>query len=80
MADKSDLENNISEADKKIPDTSELVKKTDYNSKIAEEESKIPSISGLATNSALTVVENKIPEISNFVRKRLWHKDIRYWK
>ena len=70
-ADKSDLENKISEADKKIPDTSELVKKTDYNSKIVEVESKTPSISGLATNSALTTVENKIPEISNFVRKRL---------
>ena len=49
--DKSDLE-------KKIPDTSELVKKTFYNAKITEIENKIPSIGGLATNDALTTVEN----------------------
>ena len=30
--------------------------------------SKIPSISGLVTNSTLTVVENKIPDISNLVK------------
>ena len=28
-------------------------------------EGKIPSISGLATNAALTAVENKIPNISS---------------
>ena len=28
-------------------------------------EGKIPSISGLATKSALTGVENKIPDVSN---------------
>ena len=37
-----------------------LLKKTDYNAKITEIERKIPSISGLATNVALTAVENKI--------------------
>ena len=34
---------------KKIPDISELVKKTDYNAKIIEIEDKISSISCLAT-------------------------------
>ena len=29
----------------------------------------MPSISGLATNSALTAVENKIPNVSNFATK-----------
>ena len=29
----------------------------------------MPSISGLATNSALTTVENKIPNVSNLVKK-----------
>ena len=57
--DGSNFENKISKIDKKIPDVSDLVKKTDFNSKINEVESKIPSISGLATNSALTVVEKK---------------------
>ena len=36
-----------------------LVKKLDYNVKVTEIENKIPTISGLATNAALTVVENK---------------------
>ena len=67
--DKSDLERKISEADKKIPDTSGLVKKTDYNAKIPEIEGKIASISGLATTTALTVVENKTPGVSNLVKK-----------
>ena len=31
--------------------------------------SEIPSINGLATNSALTTVENKIPDVSSLVKK-----------
>ena len=54
--DKSDLEKKISDADKKIPDTSELAKKN-LNTKIAEIEGKIPSITGLTTSTALTDVE-----------------------
>ena len=61
-ADKSDLE-------KEIPDTSGRNKKTDYNTKITEIENKIPSISGLATNSALATVEDKIPNIICLVKK-----------
>ena len=29
----------------------------------------MPSISGLATNSALTAAENKIPDVSGLVKK-----------
>ena len=50
--------------DKKIRDTSELAKKADLNAKITEIEGKIPSITGLITNSVLTAVENKIPDVS----------------
>ena len=32
-------------------------------------ENIVPSINGLATNSALTAVENKIPNVSDFVTK-----------
>ena len=46
----------------------DLLKK-DYNAKISETERKISSISGLATNSALTAVENKMPNVSNLVKK-----------
>ena len=48
-SDKSDLEKKFSDTDKKIPDTSGLIKNKDYNAKIIEIESKIPSVSGLAT-------------------------------
>ena len=61
-ADKSDLE-------KKITDASGLVKETDYNNKTIEIKNKIPNISGLASNSALTAVEDKISNVSNLVKK-----------
>ena len=67
--DKSDLKKKISDADKKISDTSGLVKKSDYNAKISEIESKILSISGLATTSALTAVKNKVPDVNSLVKK-----------
>ena len=67
--DRSDLEKKISDADKKVCDTTELAKKADLNVKITEIENKIPSITGLATNSALTVVGNKIPDVSGLVKK-----------
>ena len=46
----------------------ELLKK-DLNVKVSEIEGEIPSITGLATNSALTAVENKIPDVSSLVEK-----------
>ena len=46
-----------------------MVKKTDSNAKVTEIEGKISSITGLATNSALTDVENKIPDVSSLVKK-----------
>ena len=39
------------------------------NAKVSEIESKIPNITGLATNSALTAVENKIRDVSNLVKE-----------
>ena len=44
---------------------------TDYNAKITEIEGKIPIIDGLATTSGLTTVENKIPNVSNLVKKEI---------
>ena len=43
--------------------------KADYSAKVSEIEAKMPSISCLAADSALTAVENKIPDTSNLVRK-----------
>ena len=52
-------------------ETNKLVKKTDYNAKIQDIEDKIPSITGLATTTAtaLIAVENKIPDVSNRLKK-----------
>ena len=58
---KTKYDTDKSELEKKIPDTSELVEKLDFNAaKVTEIENKMPSISGLATNAALTAVEHKI--------------------
>ena len=57
--------------EQKIPDSSKFVEKTDYNAKITWIEGKIPSINGIATNSALTAVENKIPDLSNLDKKQI---------
>ena len=46
-----------------------MVKKTDFNAKITEADGKIPSITRLARSSALTAVENKIPDVNNLVKK-----------
>ena len=67
--DGSDLEKKISDIDKKITNVSDLVKKNCFNTKVTEIEGKILSISGLATNSALTAVGNKIPDVSSLVQK-----------
>ena len=58
---KTKYDTDKSELEKKIPDTSELVKKLDFNAaKVTEIENKMPSISGLAINTALTAVEHEI--------------------
>ena len=52
----------IKQLENKVPDTNGLVKKTDYNTKITEIEGEIPNVSNFAAKTALTTVENKIPE------------------
>ena len=64
-AEKTELEN-------KIPDVSNLVKKT----KLTELENKIPDVSSLATKTALTAVKNKIPSVSSLVKKRDYNTNI----
>ena len=65
QTDKTKLEN-------KIPDVSNLVKKT----KLTELENKIPDISNLVTITALTTIENKIPSVSNLVKKQIYNTKI----
>ena len=47
------------------------MKKSDYNVKISEIKSKIPNFSRLATSSTLTVVKNKICDVSNLVKNTI---------
>ena len=64
-----------------MPDTSGLVTKTDYNAKITEIGNKVSSIKGSATTTALTPVENEIPNVSNLGNKNiLCCKNIKHWK
>ena len=60
--DKSELEN-------KTPDRSGRVKKDNYDAKIAEIEDKIAIISNLATKTAVTTAENKIPGVNDLIKK-----------
>ena len=53
----------------KIPDITNLATKTTLNAKINEVKGEIPSITYLASNTALTDVENKIPKVINLVKK-----------
>ena len=46
-----------------------MATKTTLNAKVDEVKNEIPGISGLATTSALTAVENKIPSAGNLVNK-----------
>ena len=64
-----DLENQISDADKKIPNINEIGKKIDYNDEITEIENKIPTINGLATTAALTSIKSKTPDVSTLAKK-----------
>ena len=61
----SDFEDKISKIDKKIPDVSDLVKK----SVLIAVENTIPDVSGLATTSALIAIENRIPDVSSLIKK-----------
>ena len=67
--DGSDFEEKISKVDKKYLMLVIWLKKTNFNAKMIEVEGKIPSINVLATNSALTAVENKILDVSSLVKK-----------
>ena len=68
---KTKYDTDKSELGNKIPDTSGLFKKTDYDPKITDIEGKNPDVSGLATKTALNTDENKIPSVSNLVKKQI---------
>ena len=66
---KTNYDTDKTELEKKISDTSRLVKRTDYNTKITEIDEKLPEFRSLVAKTALTTVENKIPDISSLIKK-----------
>ena len=67
---KIDLYNaKIKNIEDEIPDITNLATNTTLNDKINEVKNEVPNITNLATTTASTAVENKIPNVSNFVKK-----------
>ena len=62
---KTDYNDKIIEIENKIPDISNLTRKT----ALTTDENKIPNVSRLATKTALTALNIKIPDITNFATK-----------
>ena len=67
---KTEYDAKIKNIEGKISDINNLATKSTLNTKINEVQIEIISITGLATTSALTTVENKIPSISDLVKKK----------
>ena len=59
----------IKNIEDKIPDITNLATNASLNAKINEVKCEIPNITNLTTTTALTTVENKTPNVSNFVKK-----------
>ena len=64
--------------EEKIPDITNLATNTTLNTKINEVKSEIPKITDLATTAALTAVEDKMPNVSDLVKKTKY--DAKYQK
>ena len=70
VATKTILDVKINEVKGKIPSITNLVTTTSaLNAKINEFKGEITNITNLATTAALIAVENKIPNVSNLVKK-----------
>ena len=52
-----------------MPDITNLIAKTTLNPTLNEVKDEIPSITNLVTETALYAAENKIPSVSNLVKK-----------
>ena len=78
-AAKKDVYNALSKCiEEKIPDITNLATNTTLNTKINEVKSEIPKITDLATTAALTAVEDKMPNVSDLVKKTKY--DAKYQK
>ena len=79
---KSDYDTKVGNLELKIPDLSGKLNTPYFNSKVSELENKIktaeskPDITNLKIKSSVTAVENKIPDVAGFVKKkRLFYRN-----
>ena len=63
----------------KIPDITNLTTKTTLAAKINKIKGGIPNITNLATTTTLTALKNKLPNVSNLVKKTDYSKTKNYW-
>ena len=54
--------------------------KKHYDNRVTETEGKKFNINGLGTTSALNAVKNKVSNVSDLVKKKLWCENIRHWE
>ena len=76
MVTNTTLNPNINEVKCKIPSITDLATTAALNAKVKEVKGKIPSITDIATTTVLTVVENKMANISNLVKKTDYNRKI----
>ena len=75
LATKTTLNAKINEVKGEIPSSTNLATTAALNAKIIEVKSKIPNIANLASTTALTAVGNKIPHVSNLLKKSDYNKN-----
>ena len=64
---KTEYNAKIKNIEDKLSDITNLATKITVNAKIHEDKGEIPNIRNLASNTVLTAVETKIPNVSNLV-------------
>ena len=70
LANKSTLNAKLNNVKCEIPNITNFATYASVNAKINAFKGEIPNITNLATTSALTAAENKIPTVSNLVKKK----------
>ena len=71
LATNTTLNAKINDVKGEIPSITNLAATTAVNAKMTEVKGEIPDITNLATTTVLTAVENKVPNVSNLVKKKL---------
>ena len=77
LATNAPLSAKINEVKNEISSTTNLATNTSLNAKLNEVKREILSVTNLATTAPLTSVENKIPKVSDLVKKANYDAEIK---